>query len=123
MDRSVAQVACIFMGTVFLFVAAWGFINGHQVLIFHVNTAHNIVHLASGILALVCGLAGASAARIFCLLFGATYGVVALLGFVNVAAVNELLHLNDADDWLHLVISIVFLAAPFTRKPLVPTTT
>lgn len=117
--RSVAEIVCIVMGVVFLIVAAWGFIDGQRVLIFHVNAAHNAVHLISGIGALACGLAGGKAARVFCLVFGAVYGLVAILGFLDVPAVNDLLHLNDADDVLHLVIAAVFLVAPFIRKPTV----
>jgi hypothetical protein len=105
------------MGVVFLNVAIWGFIDGERVLIFHVNAAHNVVHLISGIAALACGLAGEKPARVFCLVFGAVYALVAILGFLNVPAVNELLHLNDADDVLHLLIAAVFLTAPLVRRP------
>jgi len=106
-----AKQVCAVMGVAFLVVAVWGFIDGEHVLIFHVNTAHNIVHLLSGILALACAYAGEKAARSFCLIFGSVYGLVAILGFLNVAWANELLHLNDADDVLHLVIVVIFLIA------------
>ena len=112
-----ATLVCKILGVVFVLVAIWGFIDGHQVLIFHVNTAHNIVHLLSGIAALYCGFAGMQAARWFSLIFGSVYGLVAVLGFLNVAAVNELLHLNDADDFLHLGIAIVFLVAGLASRP------
>jgi hypothetical protein len=112
-----ANLVCRIFGVVFLIVAVWGFVDGHSVLIFHVNTAHNVVHLVSGLAALGCGFANSAAARAFCLVFGAVYGLVAILGFLNVQAVNELLHLNDADDVLHAVIAAVFLAAPFLPWP------
>ena len=115
--RTVAQTICLFIGVAFVIVAIWGFVDGEHVLIFHVNTAHNLVHLASGIAALICGLASATAARVFCLVFGSVYALVALLGMANVAAVNELLHLNDADDALHAVIALLLLAAPFIGRP------
>jgi hypothetical protein len=100
---------CKLMGIVFILVAAWGFVDGHEVLIFHVNTAHNVVHLASGIVALICGFAGSTAARAFCILFGVVYGAVAIAGFAGVEQAIELLHLNDADNWLHAGLSLLFL--------------
>ena len=47
--------------------------NGGMLLnLFHVNTAHNIVHLASGVVLLLCGLAGAGPARAFFKIFRAS---------------------------------------------------
>lgn len=106
-----AALVCKIMGVVFLIVAAWGFIDGDRVLIFHVNLAHNVVHLASGIGALACGFAGERAARVFCFVFGAVYGLVAAMGLLGVRAVIDLLHLNAPDNWLHAAIAAVFLVA------------
>jgi len=105
-----ASVFCKVAGAVLIVVAIWGFITGDHVLIFHVNTTHNIVHLLSGVFALICGFAGESAARMFCFIFGSVYGLVAVLGFAQVDAVVERLHLNAADNWLHLFIALAFLA-------------
>ena len=50
---------------VFLLIGILGYVpattpaNGMLLRIFHVNTAHNIVHLASGVVFLLCGIAGA----------------------------------------------------------------
>jgi hypothetical protein len=104
-----ASVFCQIAGVVLIVVAIWGFITGDHVLIFHVNTTHNIVHLASGVIALICGFVGEAAARTFCLIFGAVYGLVAILGFARVEAAIALLHLNPADNWLHLFIALAFL--------------
>lgn len=107
------NLVCRIMGVVFLIVAAWGFIDGSRVLIFHVNTAHNIVHLLSGVLALACGFMSLRAARTFCIVFGVVYGLVGILGFLGVAQLVSLLHLNPADNWLHIGIAAVFLIAAF----------
>jgi hypothetical protein len=106
-----ASLICKIMGVAFIIVAIWGFIDGHQVLIFHVNAAHNIVHLLSGLLALGCGFAGEGPARAFSLIFGLVYGAVAVLGLLNVQFIVDLLHLNDPDDWLHAGIAAIFLLA------------
>jgi hypothetical protein len=106
-----ASLVCKIMGVAFLVIAVWGFITGHEVLIFHVNTAHNVVHLLSGAAALACGFAGEPAARIFSIAFGLVYALVAGLGFANVAFAVDLLRLNEADNWLHAGIAAVFLVA------------
>ena len=49
--------------------------------IFHVNLAHNVVHLLSGAAALFAGLAGGNAPLWFFRVFGIIYGLVAVLGF------------------------------------------
>lgn len=110
-------LVCKVMGAAFLLVAIWGFIDGHQVLIFHVNTVHNIVHLVSGLASLACGFAGATASRYFCLAFGAVYGLVAVLGFAGVQALVELLHLNTPDQWLHTAIAAIYLATGLLALP------
>jgi hypothetical protein len=111
-----ASIVCKVMGVVFIIVAIWGFIAGDRVLIFHVNMAHNVVHLLSGLGALACGFAGERPAKLFSLAFGAVYGLVAILGFLGVKAVIDLLHLNAPDNWLHLVIALVFLGAGLASK-------
>jgi len=114
-------LVCRVVGAVFVVIALWGFIAGDRVLIFHVNAAHNTVHLLSGLAALACGFAGGKAARysrLFCLVFGGVYGLVALLGFAGVQAVADLLHLNVADNWLHLVLAVGFLASGLAGLPI-----
>ena len=106
-----ASLICKLLGVVFIVGAIWGFINNDKVLMFQVNMMHNLVHLASGILALLCGFAGAHAARGFCLIFGLVYGAVAILGLLKVQYVVDLLHLNAPDNYLHIGLSLVFLLA------------
>jgi hypothetical protein len=50
--------------------------------IFHVNAAHNVVHLLTGVVAPLAGMAGVGAAKTFFKIFGVVYGLVAVLGFV-----------------------------------------
>lgn len=119
----IAPIFCRVMGVVFILVALWGYIDGEHVLVFHVNAAHNTVHLLSGLVALACGFGGAAASRLFCLAFGTIYALVAVLGFAGVPSIVELLRLNTADNWLHLVLGAGFLgvgvlsAAPRPAPP------
>ena len=85
--------------------------------IFHVNTAHNFVHLASGVVFLRGGLAGPGLSRIFFRIFGVVYALVAVLGFAK--GDGKLLGMvtnNMADVWLHVVLALAMLYLGFLAK-------
>ncbi|CAG0958247.1 hypothetical protein PHYC_00585 [Phycisphaerales bacterium] len=104
-------------GVVFILIAIWGFLDGERVLIFHVNTAHNVVHLLSGLGLFAAGFADLPVARVVSLVFGIVYALVAVLGFAGVRAVVDLLHLNPADNWLHLILALPFIALSLKPSP------
>jgi hypothetical protein len=82
--------------------------------IFHVNAAHNYVHLASGVAALLCGMAGVGAAKNYFRIFGLVYALVAVLGFMNGdAPLLGMISNNMADTWLHVGIAVVSLFLGF----------
>jgi len=98
------------LGAVFIIVGLLGFIN-HPVLgIFEVNTLHNLIHLASGILALIFAGMGESQAKTFAVVLGVIYALVTILGFLLGGNILGLIHTNMADNLLHLVLAVVFLA-------------
>ena len=75
---------------------------------FQVNSAHNWVHIISGIIGLLAGLTAAGAyAGTYNKVFGIVYLLVGILGFFSIDFLMELLMLNTADNWLHLVIGVV----------------
>jgi hypothetical protein len=95
----------------------------------HLSLAHNAVHLISGALALYLGFAGsASAARTFCLVFGAVYLLLGIVGFVmgapGASAIAGMtmedsklwkvlpgtLELGKMDHIVHCLLGVVFLA-------------
>src|SRR6478672_5285499 len=115
----VKSMAVLF-GVVFLVVGILGFVPAvtkDQMLlgIFHVNAAHNGVHLLSGVVALICGMMGVGASRIYFKLFGLVYGAVAVLGFLNPGdtMLLGLISNNMADTWLHVGIAAVSLLIGF----------
>jgi hypothetical protein len=120
------KTAAILFGIVFLAVGVLGFVpgattdmNGMPMLlgIFHVNTAHNFVHLASGAVFLICGMAGAGASRTFFKIFGIVYAIVAILGFMNGdKPLLGLISNNMADVWLHVVLAAAMLFLGFVAK-------
>jgi hypothetical protein len=86
--------------------------------VFAVNGAHNLVHVATGVVALIAGFASERGAKIFFQVFGIIYALVAVLGFVYgdqmlVGMVSN----NMADTWLHVVIALLALYLGFMMKP------
>ena len=127
---SLKTLAIVF-GVVFVLLGVLGFIpgvttdaaNGHRELlgIFAVDTVHNIIHLASGIVALLCARNAMTARRYF-QVFGVVYALVMVIGFIQVSSAGEpvellgLFHVDHADNILHLVIAAVSLYAGFGMK-------
>ena len=92
-------------------------------IFFHVNAAHNAVHLLTGIVALLAGMAGVGASKTFFKIFGVVYGLVAVLGFVvGEGMLLGLISNNTADTWLHVGIAVVSLIIGFAPRG-APTTT
>jgi len=110
-------------GVIFLLVGILGFVpgvtnNGHLLGIFHVNAAHNLVHIVTGVAALIAAGISYRAARNYFRIFGLIYGLVAVLGFVT-GGTEPLLGIianNTADNWLHAVIAAVSLALGFAPE-------
>ncbi len=117
------KTAAILFGVVFLFIGILGFVpaatpaNGMLLGIFHVNTAHNIVHLASGVVFLLCGMDGVGASRIFFRIFGVVYALVAVLGFYyGDQPLLGLISNNTADTWLHVMLAVLMLYLGFVAS-------
>jgi len=88
----------------------------NPILAFSVNTLHNVVHLASGALALIAVAAGYGLARLYLIVFGLIYALVTVAGFANIQQVVTLLHLNPPDNYLHAAIAIVCLTVGLGAK-------
>lgn len=103
-------------GVIFLVVGLLGFFMNPVLGIFEVNTLHNLVHLASGAVALIAASMGTSAARMYLIVFGLVYVIVTIAGFLGFAPVIDLLQINSADNLLHLAIAAVFLVVGFSSN-------
>ena len=115
-----AKTMAVLFGVVFLVVGILGFVPAvtkDQMLlgIFHVNAAHNCVHLLSGVVALLCGMSGVGASRWYFRIFGLVYALVAVLGFLNPGdtMLLGLISNNMATTWLHVGIAVVSLLIGF----------
>lgn len=113
------RIAAKIFGYVFLAIGILGFVPGlapddHLLGIFHINALHNIIHLASGAVALWAGYSSFKASRMYFQIFGVVYGLVTVLGLL--AGDNDILGLvanNMADVVLHFAIAAVSLYLGF----------
>jgi arginine exporter protein ArgO len=115
------------VGAVFLLVGILGFIPGittnygdmtfagHDsdaklLGIFEVSILHNIVHLAFGVVGLICGRAATTAAW-YLLIGGLVYAVLWVYGLaVGEDSSANFVPLNSADNWLHFVLAVAMIA-------------
>jgi len=125
---SLKRIAVIF-GIVFVIVGVLGWIpavnpGGKLLGIFDVNAAHNVVHLVTGVLAIIVGVMSEKASRVFFQVFGVIYGLVAVLGFFyGDGPLLGIVANNAADSVLHVVIAVVALYLGFGMKPEAPAAT
>lgn len=101
------------LGIIFIVIGVLGFVNNPILGIFEVDTMHNSVHLLSGILALAAAASGESLSRLYLIVFGIVYGVVAIIGFTMAGNILGLFTANAADNYLHAAIALVCLAVGF----------
>jgi Domain of unknown function (DUF4383) len=117
------KTIAIIFGIVFIAVGLLGFVpalnpGGKLLGFFDVNAAHNVVHLATGVVALVVGFASDKASKIFFQVFGIVYAVVAALGFFyGDTPLLGIVSNNLADTWLHVVIAVIALYLGFMMQP------
>jgi hypothetical protein len=117
-----AKTVCKVMGVVFLLVGIAGFAKS-DLLGAHLEPAHNMVHIVSGVIALYFGFAGSLAgAKTFCLIFGVVYLALGILGMAMGTGEMRMwvvgpLHLGTVDHGIHVLLGVVFLAGGlFTKK-------
>ena len=79
-----------------------------------VNGWHNVVHILLGLI----GLAAAGTtygARMYCLIVGALYLVLALWGFLETengfGVLIDIVPINTEDNFLHLILGVVGIGA------------
>jgi Domain of unknown function (DUF4383) len=125
---SLVNTAAMIVGVVFVLVGILGFIpgitthygdlsfaghgSGAKLLgIFQVSILHNIVHLLFGLAGIAAGRATASAARSYLVGGGVIYLVLWIYGLViDKASSANFVPVNNADNWLHLLLGIGMIA-------------
>lgn len=117
-----AQKILMIFGVILVIVGVLGFIpgitndDGKLLGIFTVDTLHNIIHLASGILAIAFARMSAGQASMFAKILGIVYALVAILGLLDGSSVLGLIDVNMADNVLHVLLAVVFLYGGFSKS-------
>lgn len=121
MSALVKPVALI-LGLVLLLIGILGFVMESPLFgLFVVNPAHNIVHLASGLLALLAAKSY-TYSKWFLIIFGIVYGAVAVLGFLSIGpdgttvSLLNVVDVNGMDNYLHIGIALLCLIVGFGSK-------
>lgn len=106
------------LGVVLLLVGILGFVMESPLLgMFHVNTLHSVVHLATGAIFAWAGFSKGAPARKVNQWMGIVYLLVAVLGFLGLLEIlNVGAGMGDYDNWLHIVLGVVTVAIGFGSK-------
>ena len=108
-----AKLGALVLGVVLVLAGVAGFIPNPLVGpngIFVTNPMHDYVHIGSGVVLILAGMS--AFAKPGLLLVGVIYAAVAVLGFVmQEEMLLGLIHMNDADRYLHVGLAVVLLAA------------
>jgi hypothetical protein len=112
------RIVAMVIGVVFLIIGILGLIfdtASGSLLGFDVDLVHNLVHLLTGILGIAAAMTGWS--RLFNQIFGVIYLLIGLAGLVPALYFSQrllgLMHVNAADNVLHLVVGLVAAAIGF----------
>ncbi len=105
----------IIFGSAFILIGLLGFTPNPLVSangLFEVNAMHNLVHLLTGVAFLFGGVVLHGKEDITLKAVTAAYFGVAILGFLTSGnTLLGLVHINEADRWLHLGLAIAMLTA------------
>ena len=113
------KVLAILFGIILIAVGLLGFMpsitpDSRLIGLFLVSPIHNIVHLATGIIALLAASSN-SYSRAFFQVFGVLYALITLFGFI-LGGNLIVMQVNLNDNILHLVIAIIALYIGFFYK-------
>jgi hypothetical protein len=110
------RLLAVLFGIAFIFGGVAGFMpafttNGALLGIFQVDSMHNIIHIVSGVIAIMAATSYKSA-KLYFLIFGAIYTVIAIVGFARGGDLF-MMQVNTADNFLHLGIGVLSLLIGF----------
>ena len=121
------RIVAMVIGVVFLLIGLLGLLfdaTGGSILGFQVDLVHNLVHLLTGIVGIAAAMTGWS--RRFNQVFGIIYLLIGLAGLIPAfyfgGRLLGLMHVNAADNVLHLIVGIVATGVGFFVRDYVSTT-
>jgi hypothetical protein len=95
------KTVCLVLGAVLTLVGIIGFFAPHF-LGAHLSMPHNIIHLATGLLAIYFGTRTELKAKRFCQIFGVVYGLLGIVGFFmgpGIFTIAEMSGVQDGNLW------------------------
>lgn len=101
------KILAILFGLSMIAIGILGFLpdytpQGLLLGVFLLNPVHNLFHLVTGFIALICGLTSGIASKIFFILFGLVFTAVAVLGFMQGEGnLFNVMAINQADNFLN----------------------
>ena len=121
------------LGAGFLLVGILGFV-APSLLGMHLSVTHSVIHLLTGAVSLWLGLKGSpSAARTFCIVFGAVYVLLGVAGFLFGGAgepgvpgphdarllkvIPGVFEVGTSDHIVHILLGAIYLIGAFTSRP------
>jgi hypothetical protein len=110
------KTIALLFGVILIIVGILGFIpvltpNNLLLGVFEVDSMHNIVHIVTGLFALIVMNYDRSAALYF-LIVGVIYALITIVGFATNGDLY-MMRINMADNFLHLAIAIFTLWVGF----------
>lgn len=112
-----AKTYAAIVGAIFLLLGIAGFFMKDMAAMVHFTPAHNIFHIATGMLGLYSGIRGKKLPIAFARVFGITYSVLGILGFAHLPQLAGL-QLNPVYNVVHLAIGVLGLVVGFkSSKP------
>ncbi len=111
-----AKKLAMILGVIFILIGLAGFVPNPLVggpgALFETNNMHNLVHLITGLIGVWVAAKSMSGTMMLLKIFGIVYLLVAILGFSMGGNVLGMI-MSQADNWLHLVVALLFLWAGF----------
>lgn len=107
------RVLAFLFGVAFLAAGILGYMpaytpDGQLFGYLHVDNVHNIVHIITGVFALLAAASSGAYSRLYFQVFGILYGIATVCGFVFGGDLY-IMHVNMADNVFHLIIAVVAL--------------
>lgn len=125
-NNCVLKTLALVFGIIMVAIGALGFVpeaTPDNLLfgIFHVDLLHNLIHLLTGVFAIICGLISHNASRIYFQVFSIVYAVVTVLGFYyDPRPILDLIANNMPDNWLHVAITLfTFYLGYIYKEPII----
>lgn len=113
------RMIAILFGIAFIFAGVAGFMDifmkdGMLFGIFMVDSLHNMVHIVTGVIAIMAAT-NLRFTKLFFMVFGVVYTMIAIWGFWTGGDLM-IMHANMSDNVLHLVVGVLAIYLGFSAN-------